>query len=322
MKPALHIFRSLPPPGARRPCALTIGNFDGVHRGHQAMLARVRAAARERGLTPAVMTFEPHPREYFAVLNQRPELAPTRITGLRDKLDALARFGIEQVVVERFNARLAEMSPETFIDRLLVRGLGARWILVGPDFRFGHKRSGDIELLRDAGRTHGFDVETLADVTDAHGHRISSSEVRTALAVGDLARAQDLLGHPYHLSGHVVHGRKLGRTLGFPTLNVRVTPRCAARSGIYVVRVHGLGDTPLPAVASLGVRPTVEDGGQVLLEAHVLDAAALDAYGKLVRIEFLQQLRDEEKFPDLPSLTAAIAEDARNARAYFAVHGL
>ncbi|ARP86250.1 bifunctional riboflavin kinase/FAD synthetase [Bordetella genomosp. 9] len=322
MKPALHIFRSLPPPGARRPCALTIGNFDGVHRGHQAMLAYVRAAAADRGLTPAVMTFEPHPREYFATLNQRPELAPTRITGLRDKLDALARCGIEQVVVERFNARLAEMSPDAFIERLLVRGLRARWVLVGADFRFGHKRSGDIGFLREAGRRHGFDVETLEDVTDSHGHRISSSEVRTALAVGDLARAQDLLGHPYHLSGHVVHGRKLGRTLGFPTLNVRVTPRCAARSGIYVVRVHGLADGPLPAVASLGVRPTIENHGRVLLEAHVLDAGALDAYGKLVRVEFLHLLRDEEKFPDLASLTAAITEDAQNARAYFAVHGL
>jgi riboflavin kinase/FMN adenylyltransferase len=286
------------------------------------MLARVRATARARGLAPAVMTFEPHPREYFAALNQRPELAPTRITGLRDKLDALARCGIEQVVVERFNGHLADMSPTAFIEQLLVHGLGVRWILVGPDFRFGRKRSGDIGLLREAGRHHGFDVETLEDITDAHGHRISSSEVRTALAVGDLARAQDLLGHAYHLSGHVIHGRKLGRTLGFPTLNLRVTPRCAARSGIYVVRVHGLGPAPMPAVASLGVRPTVEDHGRVLLEAHVLDAAGLDAYGKLVRVEFLQQLRDEEKFPDLPSLTAAIAEDARNARAYFAVHGL
>jgi riboflavin kinase/FMN adenylyltransferase len=321
------------------------------------MLARVHAAANRRGLMPAVMIFEPHPREYFAVLNQRPELAPTRITGLRDKLDALARSGIQQVVVERFNARLADMSPETFIESLLVRSLDTRWILVGPDFRFGRKRTGNIDLLREAGKHYGFEVETLEDITDAHGHRISSSEVRTALAVGDLARAQDLLGHPYHLSGHVVHGRKLGRALGFPTLNVHVTPRCAARSGIYVARVHGLGNIPLPAVASLGVRPTIENHGPVLLEAHVLDVAdlspagppqggkrplggqqvdeddaawgpnptagpPLDAYGKLVRIEFLQQLRDEEKFPDLPSLITAIAEDTRNARAYFAVHGL
>ncbi len=321
VKPLLHIFRSLPPPAARRPCALTIGNFDGVHQGHQAMLARLCAISQEHGLTPTVMTFEPHPREYFAKLNQRPELAPTRISGLRDKLDALARAGVEQVVVERFNARLADMEPETFVERLLVRGLGARHVLVGPDFRYGRKRRGDVEQLVAAGARYDFQVEILEDVTDAHGHRVSSSEVRTALAVGDLARARDLLGHAYHLSGHVIHGQKLGRTLGFPTLNLRVAERCAARSGIYVVRVHGLADHPLPAVASLGVRPTVQDHGRVLLEAHLLDER-VDAYGKLVRVEFLHKLRDEEKFPDLPTLTAAIADDARNARAYFAVHGL
>ncbi|WP_233237605.1 bifunctional riboflavin kinase/FAD synthetase [Bordetella sp. LUAb4] len=321
MKPSLHIFRSLPPPSARRPCALTIGNFDGVHRGHQAMLARLCDVSLKHGLTPTVMTFEPHPREYFATLNQRPELAPTRISGLRDKLDALARAGVEQVVVERFNAHLADMEPETFVERLLVRGLGVRQVLVGPDFRYGRKRRGDVDQLVAAGARYDFQVEILDDVTDAHGHRVSSSEVRTALAVGDLARAGDLLGHAYHLSGHVIHGQKLGRTLGYPTLNLRVAERCAARSGIYVVRVHGLADRALPAVASLGVRPTVEDHGRVLLEAHILDER-VDAYGKLVRVEFLHKLRDEEKFPDLPTLTAAIADDARNARAYFAVHGL
>lgn len=321
VKTSLHLYRSAPPPAQRTPCALTIGNFDGVHRGHQAILARVRQAARERGLLPTVMTFEPHPREYFAALNQRPELAPTRISGLRDKLEALACQGMAQVVIERFNARLAEMSANAFIEDLLVARLQTRWLLVGEDFRFGRKRSGDIDLLREAGMVHGFEVQTLADITDRHGHRVSSSEVRTALAVGDLARAQDLLGRPYQISGHVIHGQKLGRTLGFPTLNLRVAPRCAARSGIYVVRAHGLGAQPRPAVASLGVRPTVEDHGRVLLEAHLLDGPA-DAYGKLVRVEFLHKLRDEEKFPDLPSLTAAIAEDARNARAYFAVHGL
>ncbi|KDB62558.1 riboflavin biosynthesis protein RibF, partial [Bordetella bronchiseptica A1-7] len=277
--------------------------------------------ARARGLVPAVMTFEPHPREYFATLNRRPELAPTRISGLRDKLQALAAAGIEQVAVERFDARLAEMSANAFIEDLLVAGLQTRWLLVGEDFRYGHKRSGDIDLLREAGLAHGFEVCTLADITDRQGHRISSSEVRTALAVGDLDRAAQLLGQPFHISGHVIHGRKLGRELGFPTMNLRVAPRCATRSGIYVVRVLGLQDRPLPAVASLGVRPTVEDRGRVLLEAHLLDES-LDAYGKLVRVEFLHKLRDEEKFADLPSLTAAIAQDAQNARAYFAVHGL
>lgn len=325
-----RIFRHTHSTVQRPACALTIGNFDGVHRGHQAILARVRQEARARGLVPAVMTFEPHPREYFATIYQRPELSPTRVSGLRDKLSALTQAGIEEIFVQRFNANLAAMSANSFIEDLLVRDLNVRWLLVGEDFRFGHKRSGDIELLREAGLVHGFEVYPLPDVADAHGHRISSSEVRTALAVGDLPRAEHLLGHAYHLSGHVVHGQKLGRTLGYPTLNLRVAPRCAARSGIYVVRVLGLDEKPLPGVASLGVRPTVEDGGRVLLEVHVLDGLPAagppgmgplpNAYGKLVRIEFLRHLRDEEKFPDLPALTAAIAEDARNARAYFAVH--
>lgn len=322
MKSTLHIYRSLPPLPQRLPSALTIGNFDGVHRGHQAMLAQVCEAAAVAGLAPTVMTFEPHPREYFAELAQRPELAPTRISGLRDKLDALARHGVEQVALQPFNAALARMTPDDFIETL-VRGLNTRALFVGEDFRFGVKRTGDIDTLRAAGARGGFSVHTLADVTDQHGHRISSSEVRTALAVGDLARAQHLLGHPYALSGHVIHGQKLGRTLGYPTLNLRVARRCAARSGIYVAAVHGLGDAPLPAVASLGVRPTVEDHGRVLLEPHLLDLPEpIDAYGKLVRVQLLHYVRDEEKFPDLSSLTAAIARDAQQARAFFAVHGL
>ena len=318
----LHIYRHLPPADERQPSALTIGNFDGVHRGHQAMLAQLCEAARARALVPTVMTFEPHPREYFAELARRPELAPTRISGLRDKLDALARHGVRQVALQRFNAALATMSPETFID-VLVRGLNARMLFVGEDFRFGAKRAGDIDMLRAAGKRQGFAIQTLPDVTDQLGHRISSSEVRTALAVGDLVRAQHLLGHPYTLSGHVIHGQKLGRTLGYPTLNLRVANRCAARSGIYVAAVHGLKASPLPAVASLGVRPTVQDNGRVLLEPHLLDLPEpIDAYGKLVRVQLLHYVRDEEKFPDLPSLTAAIDHDAQQARAFFAVHGL
>lgn len=322
VKSKLRIYRSLPPEPLRQPSALTIGNFDGVHRGHQAMLAQVCEMAALASLSPSVMTFEPHPREYFAELAQRPELAPTRISGLRDKLDALARHGVQQVALQPFNAALARMSPDDFIDRL-VCGLNPRALFVGEDFRFGAKRSGDIDTLRAAGARRGFSVHALADVTDQHGHRISSSEVRTALAVGDLARAQHLLGHPYALSGHVIHGQKLGRTLGYPTLNLRVVRRCAARSGIYAAAVHGLSPNPLPAVASLGVRPTVEDNGRVLLEPHLLDLPEpIDAYGKLVRVQLLHYVRDEEKFPDLSSLTAAIARDAQQARAFFAVHGL
>lgn len=321
MKTSLRIYRYPPPPSQRTPCALTIGNFDGVHLGHQAILARVCHEAQQRELTPSVMTFYPHPREYFAALHQRPELAPTRISRLRDKLGALARCGIRQVVIERFNAKLAAMSANAFIEDLLVNGLQIRWLLVGEDFRFGHNRKGDVELLREAGLHYGFEVQTLADITDQHQHRISSSEVRTALAVGDLAHVKHLLGHPFSLSGHVIHGQKLGRDLGFPTMNLRVAQRCAARSGVYVVRVHGLALSPLAGVASLGVRPTVEERGRVLLETHLLNET-VDAYGKLISIEFLHKLRDEEKFPDLLSLTAAIAADARNARAYFALHGL
>jgi len=321
VKFSLRIYRTYPPEPQRTPCALTIGNFDGVHRGHHAILARLCQEADARGLTPSVMTFEPHPRVYFAIKARRPELIPTRISSQRDKLAALARHGIRQVMVERFDQRLASLSAEDFVQRLLVQGLRTRWLMVGEDFRFGHQRSGDVTMLRHAGRRHGFTVETLADVTDSAGHRVSSSEVRNALALGDLDRAAHLLGHPYEISGHVLHGRKLGRTLGFPTLNLRVPPRCALRSGIYVVRLHGLGDAPLPGVASLGVRPSVEDAGCILLEIHLLDAT-VDAYGKLVRAEFLHRLRDEEKFPDLPTLITAIAQDERSARAYFAVHGL
>jgi len=321
VKSSLRLYRTYPPESRRTPCALTIGNFDGVHRGHQAILAHLRQASAEQGLTPSVMTFAPHPREYFALKANRPELIPTHICGLRDKLSALACHGIRQVIVERFDQRLAALSADDFVQYLLVQGLRTRWLMVGADFRFGRERSGDVDSLRQAGRRHGFDVMTLADITDEAGHRVSSSEVRSALALGDLARAAHLLGRPYTLSNHVQHGRKLGRTLGFPTLNLRVPPRCALRSGIYVVRVHGLGNTALPGIACLGARPTVEDAGRILLEVHVLDAT-LDAYGKLVQAEFLQRLRDEEKFSDLPTLTAAIAQDERDARAYFAVHGL
>jgi riboflavin kinase/FMN adenylyltransferase len=315
------IYRSLPRHDSGRPSAVTIGNFDGVHRGHQAILARVRQTALERGLSSAVMTFEPHPRAFFARRGQRPELIPTQINSLRDKITTLAQHGIEQVVLQRFSSRLADMTAEDFIDRLLVRGLNTRWLLVGEDFRYGHKRSGDIELLRRAGQQYGFEVETIADVADEQGHRISSSELRTALAVGNLERARHLLGHGYRISGHVIHGQKLGRSIGFPTLNVRVPPQCALRSGVYVVVAHGLGPQPMAGVASLGVRPTISQGGRLLLEVHLLDRK-VDAYGKLTCVEFLHYLRDEEKFPDLPTMIAAIENDAQSARDHFAFHGL
>jgi len=322
VKPTVpRLYRTLPRHDSTAPSAVTIGNFDGVHRGHQAILSELRRAASDRGLLPTVMTFTPHPRAFFAHRGQRPELIPTQISGLRDKILLLAEQGIGQVVIQRFDQHLADMSAEDFIRKLLVRGLNTRWLLVGEDFRYGHKRTGDIALLRRLGDECGFAVRTLADVGDVHGQRISSSALRTALAVGNLARSQELLGRSYRISGHVIHGRKLGRDLGFPTLNMRVPAPCAARSGIYVVRVHGLGEKALPGVASLGVRPTIADHGALLLETHILDRS-VDAYGKLVCVEFLEFLRDEESFPDLMTLTAAIRQDAQGARDYFASHGL
>ena len=321
MKTILSIFRQAPAPDLRLPCALSIGNFDGVHLGHQAMIARVCDAAKRLELSPTILTFAPHPRQYFARLNRRPELSPPQITGLRDKLTALACAGIHRVVLARFNRAMAEMSASDFVTQWLAVELNVRWVLVGEDFRFGRQRTGDVHLLKKLGQRCGIDVHTLSDITDEQGRRISSSEVRGALAAGDMNRAASLLGRPYAMTGHIVHGKKLGRTLNMPTMNMRVTPRCAARSGIYVVRAHGLGLTPRPGVASLGVRPTVENDGRILLETHLFDLN-VDAYGKLVRVELLQHLRDEEKFPDLPTLTAAMHADALHARAYFALHGL
>jgi len=321
VKPSFSIYRHLPRHDTRGASAVTIGNFDGVHRGHQTILRRVVHEAAQRDIAPTVMTFQPHPRAFFAQRGQRPELVPTQISSLRDKAWAMQRLQIRQLVLQRFNQQLADMPAEDFIEKLLVQGLQTRWLLVGEDFRYGHKRMGDVALLRRAGQRHGFEVETLSDVVDEHGYRISSSEVRTALAVGNLERAERLLGHTYRISGHVIHGQKLGRTLGYPTLNIRVPSLCAARSGVYVVRAHGLDEQPLNGVASLGVRPTISDTGRIMLEVHLLDRR-VDAYGKLTQIEFLQYLRDEEKFPDLPTMIAAIDNDAQSARDYFALHGL
>ena len=312
----MKVFRGLPNAESRRPCALTIGNFDGVHRGHRALLARVAEAAARLGIDTAVMTFEPHPREYFAHLTADESRAPYRIANLRDKLQALEACGVDRVIVEHFNASFAAQSPERFIEDILVHGLQVKWLIVGDDFRFGAKRAGDFAMLQEAGRRFGFEVVSLPSVMHDEV-RISSSAVRDALHEGDFTRAQELLGHPYAISGHVQHGRKLGRTIGFPTLNLKIMHKRPAASGIFVVQVHGLAEQALPAVASIGVRPTVEDNGRVLLEVHVFDFSG-DCYGKLVRVEFLKKLRDEEKYDDLETLTHAIDNDARAAREFFA----
>ncbi len=336
----MKIFRGLRHPGIAPGCALTIGNFDGVHRGHQAMLALLKNEAAHRGVPSCVMTFEPHPRDYFAALLNKPDLAPPRITTFRDKLAELANCGVDQTVVLPFNATLASQPPESFINDVLVGGLGVRYVLVGDDFRFGARRAGDYAMLDAAGVAQGFDVARMQSY-EVHGLRVSSTAVREALAAGHMDEAAALLGRPYSISGRVVHGRKLGRALaesaagkgdGFRTLNLRFSRRAhawkPAASGIFVVEVHGLTDQPLPGVANLGVRPSLDphdvNGGRVLLETHVLDWPAHlgdeGAYGKIIRVDLLHKLHDELRYHSLAALTEGIARDCADARAWLAAH--
>jgi riboflavin kinase / FMN adenylyltransferase len=321
----MKIFRGFQHPGIAPACALTIGNFDGVHRGHQAMLALLRSEAQHRGVPSCVLTFEPHPRDYFAAATGRAELAPARIGTLRDKLEELARCGIDQTVVLPFDARLASQPPEGFIDDVLIRGLGVRYVLVGDDFRFGAKRAGDYALLDASGSARGFDVARMNSY-EVRGLRVSSSAVREALGRGDLEAVGRLLGRTYAISGHVVHGRKLGRELGFRTLNLRFSHWKPAASGIFVVRVHGLAERPVEGVANLGVRPSLDpndvNGGRVLLETHCFDwPASLGAdggYGKIVRVELLHKLHDELKYDGLDALMKGINQDCDDARRFLA----
>ncbi len=321
----MQVFRGLPPPrlSAARRCALTVGNFDGVHRGHQAMLALLTNEARHRGMPSCVLTFEPHPRDWFAGLAGRPETAPARIGTLRDKLAELERCGIDRVVVARFDSRFAAQPPQAFVDDVLCRGLNAGYVLVGDDFHFGARRAGNYAMLDAAGAAAGFDVARMLSY-EVHGLRVSSSAVREALGAGDMERAAALMGRPYSISGHAIHGRKLGRELGFRTLNLRFGHPRPAAMGIFVVRVHGLDSAPVDGVASLGVRPTVEDAGRVLLEVHCLQWPATlgleGGYGRCLRVELLHKLHDERKYDSLESLRAGIDQDVRDARAWLAAH--
>ena len=316
----MQVFRGLRHPGIAPACALTIGNFDGVHRGHQAMLALLTNEARHRGLPSCVLSFEPHPRDYFAARAGTPEQAPRRVATLRDKLSELERCGIDQAVVMRFDARFAGQSPQAFIDDVLVHGLGARYVLVGDDFRFGAKRAGDYTMLDAAGARQGFDVARMLSY-EVHGLRVSSSAVREALGSGDMPRAAALLGRTYSISGHVLHGRKLGRELGTPTLNLRFGHPRPAAQGVFVVRVLGLAGEPLPGVASLGVRPTIEDGGGQRLEVFCLqwpEALGRDgAYGRCVKVELLHKLHDERRYASLEALREGIGRDIAEAQAWF-----
>jgi len=321
----MQTFRGFHHPGIAPASAVTIGNFDGVHRGHQAMLALLNNEASHRGVKSCVLTFEPHPRDYFARLARKPELAPARIATLRDKLTELARCGVQQCVVLPFDARLSSQVPEAFIDNVLVQGLGAKYVLVGDDFRFGARRAGDYAMLDAAGAACGFDVARMNSY-EVHGLRVSSSAVRDALARGEMDEVAALLGRPYSISGHVVHGRKLGRDLGFKTLNLRFSHWKPAASGIFAVLVRGLSDAPLEGVANLGVRPSLDpldvNGGRVLLETHCFDwpdsLGPEGGYGKIIQVELLHKLHDELKYDGLDALTRGIRKDCDDARAYFA----
>ena len=296
-------------PQDARPLALTIGNFDGVHRAHQAMLDRTVEAAADLGLCPGVLTFHPSPKEFFA-RKSGATLLP-RLSTVTDKLQRFHEAGIEHVVIAEFGERLAAQAAEDFIDHVLERRLQVRWLLVGDDFRFGHRRTGSIETLRAAPT---FTVERMHTVL-VDGLRASSTAVRAALQAGDVTAAARLLGRPYTISGRVAHGAKLGRALGFPTANLplRFLPPLA---GIFAVKVGGLGDQPRFGVASLGVRPTIDASGRPLLEVFLFDFDA-PIYGRRIAVSFLHKLRDEVKYPDLASLQAQIGRDADAARAFF-----
>ena len=321
----MKVFRGLHHAGMAPACALTIGNFDGVHRGHQAMLALLRGEAAQRAVPSCVLTFEPHPRDFFAARAGQRHTAPARVGTLRDKLTDLALCGVDQAVVLPFDGRLAGQGAQQFIDEVLVAGLRARYVLVGDDFRFGVRRSGDYAMLDAAGSSLGFDVARMNSY-EVHGLRVSSSAVRDALAGGRMDDVARLLGRPYRISGHVVHGRKLGRELGFRTLNLRFAHWNPAASGIFVVLVHGLQESPLPGVANLGIRPSLDptdvNGGRVLLETHCLQwpgtLGAEGAYGKIIRVELLHKLHGELQYDGLDALQRGIARDCDDARAWLA----
>lgn len=302
------VFRGFrhPPSSAS---VLTLGNFDGVHRGHLALLERLREVAVAQGLPACLVTFEPHPREFFA-----PAAAPARLTTLREKLEHFAAAGIERVYVAHFDAALAALDAAAFVERIVVAGLRARHVVIGDDFRFGAARQGDFAFLAAQGQRHGFTVEALGSVVLA-GERVSSSAVRQALAAGNMEQAALFLGRPYAIDGRVVHGRKLGRQLGFATANIYIKHNPLPMSGVFAVAVQGLAGGVRHGVANLGLRPTL-GGSRPLLEVHLFDFQG-DIYGAHLCVQFVHKLRDEMKFPDLFALQAQIAQDVAAARAFF-----
>ena len=288
---------------------LTIGNFDGVHLGHQALLNELRTAAQSRRLPVAVMVFEPHPREFFS-----PQQAPARLTSLREKLQLFADMNIDRVHVCRFNHSFAQMSATDFATALHEK-LAAKFVLIGDDFRFGSKRSGDFELMAKVGAQRGFEVQAMHSVLQ-EGVRISSTAVRAALANGNMRMAQSYLGHPYSISGRVERGDGLGKQIGFPTANIQLKHNRPPLTGIFVVRVQGDDLPTLQGVVSLGVRPTVRTDGKPVLEVHLFNFSQ-QIYGKHLHVDFLHKLRDEEKYSDVETLVRQIALDVENSKQWF-----
>ncbi len=299
----LHNLRS-----GHRGNVATIGNFDGVHLGHQAVFRHLLEKARELGLPAIVITFEPQPQEFFS-----PEAAPARLTRFREKLGAIRDSGVDRVMLLEFNARLAARSAEEFIHRLLVEGLGVRYLFVGDDFRFGRGRSGDIELLRREGAVHGFAVDNMSTFS-LEERRVSSTRIREALREGDLSAAERLLGRPYRICGRIAHGDKRGRSIGFPTANLDLHRRSSPLRGVFAARVHGLAEGVWPGVANIGIRPTVSGDSRYLLEVHLFDFHRA-IYGEHVQVEFAQRLRDERRFASFEELRRQIERDALEARA-------
>ena len=289
-----------------------IGAFDGLHLGHRALVSRAVSRARALGVAAVAVSFEPLPREFFAK-----GVKPPRLMLPHAKAKGLFELCCDQVGLLRFNARLAAMSAEDFVRQLLVQRLNVREVWVGPDFRFGKGRSGDLDLLQSMGRELGFTAHVIEPVLEG-GERVSSTRIRAALMGGDFDTATRLLGRPYAIGGHVVHGKQLGRTLGYPTANLRFGGNTPALRGIYATWVHGVTAAPWPSVSSFGTRPTV-DGIEPLLEAHLFDFDA-DLYGKRIEVEFVARLRDEEKFDGLPELVAQMHLDDAQARAILLQH--
>lgn len=291
-------------------CVATIGNFDGVHLGHQAVLNQLAMKGDALGLPVVVITFEPQPNEFF-----RPNNAPARLSRFREKIEALRCYAIQQLCVLRFNQKLAQMSAQDFIEQLLVTGLNVRYLVVGDDFKFGKDRQGDFALLQKVGKERGFQVVNMHTFS-IDNKRVSSTRIRQALKVGDLVQAEKLLGRPYRMSGRVAHGDKRGRTMGFPTANIHLHRRKVPLSGVYAVQLFGIEGEPIKGVANVGIRPTV-GSERALLEVHLFDFNRY-IYGEHVQVHFLRKLRDEQKFDSLDLLMAQINLDCEQAKLYFA----